>query len=217
MADLLREIDESMRADALRRLWDEHKIALATGVAALILGTAAYSGWNAWQKKENRESTGRIMTAVETGKAGDLANAAEGMKGNARAIALLNAGALALKANDRGAALEAYRKAEAEKSAEETFRHLGTLQKTALLLDDPGQDAQALQDGLKPVLAAKNSPFIGEALFLSAFVKGEKTNDFAGAARDLRALQTRVGVTESLKQRAEALQSVYDLKAEQKK
>ena len=66
MSDLLREVDDAVRAENMKRLWDEHKYAIVTGVAALILGTAAMSFWNNYQYSQNQKHTAEIITAVQS-------------------------------------------------------------------------------------------------------------------------------------------------------
>lgn len=219
MSDLLREVDEAVRADNMKRLWDEHKTALVTGITALILGTAALSFWNSHQYSQNQKQTGEILAALESkDPAAALAQTGKDLKSNGQVIAFLNAAALELKAGNKQKALDAYTSAQAAKSADATLRDLATLQKTNLLLDLK-QDAKTedLLNDLKPISANKKSPWQGEAIFMTAFLKGEKNKDYAGASADLKTIQGSDDITESIKQRAQALQSVYDLKQQDKK
>ena len=219
MSDLLREVDDAVRADNMKRLWEEHKHALVTGVAALILGTAAMAFWNNWNSDRNQKHTGEIVLATQAkDPAAALTTVAKDQSGNAQVIAYLNAAALELKAGNKQKALDAYTSAQAAKSADSTLRDLATLQKTNLTLDlKPDAKTEDLIAELKPVAENKKSPWQGEALFMTAFLKGERSKDYAGAITDLKTLQARDDVTESIKQRAQALQSVYDLKLQETK
>lgn len=219
MSDLLREVDEAVRAENLKRLWEEHKIALVSGITALILGTAAMTIWNNWQLQKNQRHTSEIMLAIEaTDPAIALSETAKTQNGNSQIIAYLNAAALNLKAGKKEDALKAYSEAASAKSADDVLQDLAILQKTNLTLDlKPETKTEDLLKDLKPITENKKSPWAGEAIFMTAFLKGEKNKDYAGAIADLKTVQAREDITESIKQRAAALQSVYDLKLQEKK
>lgn len=214
MSDLLREVDEAVRADNMKRLWDEHKVAIISGIAALILGTTAFSVWKNIELKRNRENTAQVLTALEAAKpAAALKETAAKLSGNSQVIAYLNAGSLELKAGNKNQALEAFAAAENSSKADKTFRDLAVLQKTALLLDlKPATGSAELLKPLDGVSKDKSSPFQAEAVFLSAFIKGEKDKNYSDAVKELETLEARADIPGSLKQRAEALQSVYELK-----
>lgn len=219
MSELLREIDDAVRADNMKRLWEEHKTAIIAGVSALILGTAVFSGWNTWQTKQNEAGTTRVMEALEAPKPIDALNAAADQNsGNSKVIALLNVASLELKAGQKDKALDAYAKAQAVTGGDATLKDLATLQKVSLTLDvKPDTKTDDLLKELSAVAENKKSPWQAEAIFMSSFIKGEKNNDFAGASTELKALASRDDVSNSLKQRASALQSVYDMKTAEKK
>lgn len=214
MSDLLREVDEAVRADNMKRLWDEHKIAIITAITALILGTAAFSIWKNMELKQNRAATSQILVSLESDKsAAALKETAAQLNGNAQAIAYLNAGSMELKAGNRNQALEAFIAAEKAAKADKTLRDLAVLQKTSLIMDlKPETPAAEILKSLELITKDKSSPFQAEALFLSAFVKGEKDKNYSQAVKDLETLEARADVPGSLKQRAQALQSVYELK-----
>lgn len=219
MSDLLREVDDAVRADNMKRLWEEHKHAIVSAIAALILGTAAMTAWNGYKLEQNQRHTSEILTATEAkDPAAALTETGKNQKGDAQAVAFLNAAALDLKSGKKQQALDAYTSAANAKSADPVLRDLAILQKTNLLLDlKPDTKPDALLKDLKSITDDKKSPWAGEALFMTAFIKGEKNKDYKGAGADLKTLQARDDITESIKQRAAALQSVYDLKLQEKK
>lgn len=218
MSDLLREIDDAVRAEKVMRIWDEYKNVIITGVAALVLGTAAFSYWHKHEINQNRHQTGDILrTLDQKDPASALVELAKTQKGNAPAVAYLNAAALELKAGNKQKALYAYIAAQNTKS-DDILRDLATIQKVNLTLDvTPDAKAADLLKDLQPIAENKKSPWAAEAIFTGAFVKGEKNKDYAGAIADLKTLQSRDDVTDSFKQRATALQSIYDLKLQEKK
>jgi len=219
MSDLLREVDDAIRAENMKKLWDEHKSAIITGITALILGTAALSGWKSWELNRNRTQTADIFAASQSAKPAEaLAVLGREQEGNAAAISLLNAAALELNAGNKPKALENYTLAQSAKSADAIFRDMATLQKINLALDiNAKATADDLLKELSPIAGSKKSPWSGEAQFMTGFIKGEKNKDYAGAVNDLEKLAARIDVAHSLKSRAAALQSVYALKLQEKK
>jgi len=48
----LREVDEAVRQEHYKKLWDEYGI-YALGLAVLVIaGVAAYKGWTYWQERQ---------------------------------------------------------------------------------------------------------------------------------------------------------------------
>ena len=219
MSDLLREVDDAIRAEQMKRLWDEHKSVIVTGIAALILGTATMTIWNNYKLQQNERYTGQVLTALSSkDPATALAKTAKDAKGTSKVVAYLNEGALHLKSGNKQKALDAYTKAVDVKSSDDRLRDLAVLQKTNLILDlKADAKTEDLIDDLKPIADNKKSPWQGEALFMTAFLKGEKNKDYAGAVDELKTIAARDDITESIKQRSNALQSVYELKLQEKK
>ena len=52
----LREVDEAVRHDQYKQLWDRYGV-YALGVAVLVVvGVAGYKGWNYWQEKRAQDA-----------------------------------------------------------------------------------------------------------------------------------------------------------------
>ena len=81
----------------------------------------------------------------------------------------------------------------------------------------PDVKTENLLADLKKIADNKDTPWQGEALFMTAFLKGEKNNAYESAIADLKTIGSNDKITQSIKQRASALQSVYELKLQEKK
>lgn len=210
MADLFQEVDEAMRAEKWARFWDEHKIALLTAIAALILGTAFFAFWNNYQKSQDEKATTAIIAALDSSDpSAALEKQAAQLSGNRKALALLNAAAAETKKGDSKKAIALYDELIKTGPKKSDFRDLAILQRASLLVDTAGSSAKDLTAQLDPVAKNDQSPWQHEALFLSAFIKGEMEKNYAAAVKDLKTLSEKEDLAPQIKTRTQALQSIY--------
>jgi hypothetical protein len=70
MSDIFREVDEDIRREQIRKLWDRFG-PYVLGLAVLIVaGTAGYRGWEYWQEQRAAASGDRFMTAIDLSTSG---------------------------------------------------------------------------------------------------------------------------------------------------
>ncbi len=72
---LLREVDEELRRDRMRKLWRQtapYIIGAAVGVVLLVAG---YEGWNWWTQSNSSRSSDQFYAAAEAADGADLAAA----------------------------------------------------------------------------------------------------------------------------------------------
>lgn len=218
MTDILREVDEAMRAERMSRLWEEHKIVLVTGVAALILGTAAHSAWNAWDAGKKRESTGAFITALESANPIEqLETLASAESGSNSFLPLMNAAGKAVAAGKFTEAIGFYDSVIGDKKAPAMFRDLAIVQKANLSLDHvEGTKAADLIAAIDPVASNQKSPWQGQALMTRAVIKAHQGNDLTAAIADLKLITAGDTAPNSLRQRAQALIDTYQSKQQVK-
>lgn len=65
-SDILREVDEALRVEKAKKFWAEHGKALIALAVALVLGTAAQSGWRAYQHHKAETSTAQFVDALKS-------------------------------------------------------------------------------------------------------------------------------------------------------
>lgn len=216
MSDILREVDDAMRVEKLVKLWEEHKTAIIAGIAALILGTAANSGWHSWTKHQKAETTSAILTAQESKEPLDaLVKAADANSSSYKTLALMTAAAKAIEEKKYDTALAMYDQVIAERAAKPLFRDLAIVQKVNVSLDH-GKDLKAddLLKEIDAVAANDKSPWVGQGLMARAVVKAHLAKDIKGAIGDLELIKQKKDLPASLRQRAQALIDTYQLKGQ---
>lgn len=162
MADIFREIDEELRRERLEKLWQRHGKLIIAMAAAVVVGTAAYVGWQRYD--ENRrlalaEQYGAAVALADP-NAGDLAKADAALAqladqgGGYGALAALERAAVKAKAGDLDGAGAIYEQLANKDSEPQNLRDLARLLRAMRLLDSG--DPAALKASLEPLTAPDN-------------------------------------------------------------
>jgi hypothetical protein len=72
---LLREVDEELRRDRVRKLWRQAGPWVIGGAVAVVLVVAGYEGWTWWQKSQSAKSSDQFYSATELADGTDLEGA----------------------------------------------------------------------------------------------------------------------------------------------
>jgi hypothetical protein len=184
VADIFQEVDEEVRREQLKKLWQRYGNYIIAACLLVIVAVGAWRGYEWWQAKRAAEAGAafeQAVTLAESGKhveaEGAFAKlAADGTAGY-RVLARLREAA-ELARTDRKAAVQAYDEIAADKSAGQVIRDLATLRAGFLLVDgSPYGDMRARLEPLTgPERAFRHSA--RELLALSAWKDGN-----IGAAR----------------------------------
>ncbi|MBL6431097.1 MAG: tetratricopeptide repeat protein [Alphaproteobacteria bacterium] len=70
MSDIFREVDEEIRHERYKRLWDRFGPYLIAGALLIVVGTAAYRGWVYWRETEAQASGDVFVQAVRLAEEG---------------------------------------------------------------------------------------------------------------------------------------------------
>lgn len=184
MADIFREVDEEVRREQLKKLWQDYGNYI---IAVCLLVVVAVSGWRGYEWWENKRAAAsgaafeQAVTLAESGKRQEAEAAFAKLAGDGtagyRVLARLR-NAAELAPTDRKAAVTAYEAIAADGSAGRVIQDLATLRAGYLLVDTSSYgDIRAL---LEP-LTKEQRPFrfsARELLALSAWKEGDM-----GAAR----------------------------------
>jgi hypothetical protein len=114
MSDIFREVDEEIRHERYKRLWDRFGSYLIAVAILIVVGTAAYRGWLYWRETAARESGDVFVTAVRLADEGKFAEAEAQLAGLADApggypaLARMRGAALKGEAGDPAAAMAAF-------------------------------------------------------------------------------------------------------------
>lgn len=219
MADVFAEIDDAMRQERIARLWNEYGSVLITFLICLILGTAAISGFKAWNTGVKEKQTNMILNYIDPDNTDPAAFAAasEDMRPGLRGLSLLIAAGQALDNGDNELALSIYKQAAADSSIPVSLRDLAILMDVRLQAQtDQAPPAERLLSELKTVWSNRKSPWNAHARLEAAILEAHMKNDFTAAQEHLKIVQSMEDAAQSVQQRAQALSHVYALRQQEK-
>jgi len=141
VSDIFREVDEEVRREQLRRLWERYGF-LLIGAAVLVL--VVVGGWRAYQWRENQKAMelgSAFDAAINLSQQGKhqeaeaaFAKIAQDGTASYRMLAKLTEGA-ELARRDSKAAIAIYDGIAADSSVDRTFRDVAALRAGLLLVD----------------------------------------------------------------------------------
>ena len=184
MADIFQEVDEEVRRERLKKLWDRYGTYVIAACVLIVVGVGAWSAYDWWETKKAGQAGAAFEQAVTLAEAGkhqqaEAAFAKLATEGSAgyRVLARLREAA-ELARTDRKAAVKAYDEIAADNSVGRVIRDLATLRAGFLLVDTASYGDMRAR--LEP-LTGPERPFrhsARELLALSAWKEGDM-----GAAR----------------------------------
>jgi hypothetical protein len=204
------EVDEEVRRDQLKKLWDRYSIYI---VAAALLIVAAVGGWRGFQYVEAQkaaEASEAFNRAVDLSEKGDHANAEKAFAELAvkapygyRLLARFHDAAEAAN-RDPKAAAKMFDDLAADASIGAEQQELARIRAAGLLVDSATypEMKQRLEPGTIPAAAFHHSA--RELLALSAF----RSNDTSAARSWLDQITADADTPPSLRSRAQALQAL---------
>lgn len=207
MTDIFHEVDEEVRREQLKKLWERYGNYLIAGCIVIVLGVGAWRGYQWWQAKQAAQSGAafeQAVTLAETGKHQEAADAfaklaSDGTSGY-RVLARLRQAA-ELAPTDRNAAVAAYDAIATDNRTGQIVQDLAAV-RAAFLLVDSAPYSEILQR-LGPVTAADRAfrHSAREILALSAW----KAGDMAAARRWTEMIMTDPQTPPGPRTRAEML------------
>jgi hypothetical protein len=210
VSELFDEVDEDVRRDQLKKLWDQYSIYI---VAAAFLIIAAVGGWRGYQyleAKKAAEAGSAFDKAVELSEANKHAEAeaaftelAAKAPSGYRTLARLRAAAEAAS-RDPKAAAKSYDDIAADRSVGSPEQDLAKVRAAELLLESSSYPTmlQRLEPATAPGATFRHTA--RELLALSAWRAG----DMAAARQWLDLIANDGETPPSLRSRAEALQAL---------
>ncbi|MDB5637846.1 MAG: hypothetical protein JWP51_2754 [Bradyrhizobium sp.] len=210
MSELFDEVDEDVRRDQLKKLWDQDSIYIVAGAFLIIAAVGGWRGYQYLEAKKAAEAGSAFDKAVELSDANKHAEAeaaftelAAKAPSGYRTLARLRAAAEAAS-RDPKAAAKSYDDIAADRSVGAPEQDLARVRAAELLLESSSYPTmlQRLEPATAPGATFRHSA--RELLALSAWRAGDTT-----AARQWLDLIANDGETPpSLRSRAEALQAL---------
>jgi hypothetical protein len=180
LADIFNEVDEEVRRERIRRLFDQYGLYILILVVLFVAGIAGWRAWEYYQNQRAAEFGAQFEAAATLAEAGKVSEAekdfakiaADGTHGY-RVLASLRE-AEATVARDRAAAVAQFDAIAADTSINSRFRDLAAIRAGLLVVD-----TATLPDMEKRLetVAAPGQPFrhsARELLALSAFRAGDQ-------------------------------------------
>jgi hypothetical protein len=179
VSDIFREVDEEVRREQLKKLWDRWGNAVVALAVVIVLGIGGWRAWDWWQMKKAQEAGAAFESALVLAQAGKheeaeaaFAKVAASSPGGYRILARFREAA-ELSVRDRAAAAKAYDALAADGTVGRTLQDLAAV-RSGLLLVDTANLAE-MQKRLEP-LTAPDRPYrhsARELLALSAWRAGD--------------------------------------------
>jgi hypothetical protein len=210
VSELFDEVDEEVRREQLKKLWDRYSIYI---IAAALLIIAAVGGWRAYQyleAKKAAEAGAAFDAAVELSEQNKHAEAeaafnklATSAPSGYRMLAKLRAAA-EVAARDPQAGARMYDDIAADRTVGAEQQELARIRAAGLLLDTASYPSmlQRLEVATKPDATFRHTA--RELLALSAW----RANDTAAARQWLDMIANDAETPSAMRSRAEALQAL---------
>lgn len=182
MADIFNEIDEELRQEKLRRLWDRHGVLLLVLAVAIVAAVAGWRYYDHWRGVQSRALGDAYVAAGRLAIGGDAKGAEEAFSalaakssGGYSALAGLRAAALKAEGGDAAGALAAFDAVAAAAGTPGLLADVARIRAAQVAVDV--ETRPVLEARVVP-LAAVGRPFRGEAreiLALAAWKAGDAT------------------------------------------
>jgi hypothetical protein len=210
VADIFHEVDEEVRREQLKKLWDRYGNYAVAAAVLLVAAVAAWRGYMWWEAKKAAETGAAFEAAVTLAESGKRSEAeaafadivARGTSGYRHLARMREAAELAQ--TDAKAAIAAYDQIAADSPVGPVLQDLASLRAGALLID--GGSYQEAQRRLEP-LAANDRTFrhtAREFLILAAWRAGDGT----AAKRWFDVIMTDAQTPAATRSRVEMLMAV---------
>ncbi|MDO9062766.1 MAG: tetratricopeptide repeat protein [Bradyrhizobium sp.] len=210
MSELFDEIDEDVRRDQLKKIWDQYSIYIIAGALLIIAAVGGWRGYQYLEAKKAAEAGAAFDKAAElseqnkhTEAEAAFADLAAKAPSGYRTLARLRVAAEAA-ARDPQAAAKLYDEIAADRSVGAPEQDLARVRAAALLLETSTYPdmLQRLEPATAPTATFRHTA--RELLALSAW----RANDTAGARQWLDMIANDGETPPSLRSRADALQAL---------
>ena len=215
MSDIFQEVDEEVRREKLKQLWERHSNLIVSVALLIVLAVAGWRGYEWWELKKAAESGTQFEAAIKLAEEGKPAEAQavfskiaqEGSSGY-RILARFREAAELAKTDGTGAA-KLYASLAADSSLDRALRDLAAVREGLVLVDTA--PLAELNGKLEPLTTA-DRPFrhtARELLALSAWRNG----DAAAAKRWLDLIATDAETPAGTRARMDVLMTLSNDKA----
>ena len=212
MSDIFREVDDEVRREQLKRLWDRWGNYLLAAAVLIVVGIAAWRAWDWYETKKAQEAGMAFENALTSAQAGKheeaeaaFAKIAADSPSGYRTLARFREAA-ELAQRDRAAAVKAYDALAADSRLGQTLQDLAAVRAALLLVDSAS--ANEMQTRLEP-LTAPERPFRHSARELIALAAW-RNGDVKTAKRWFDMIMTDAETPSGTRSRIEMMMAIAD-------
>ena len=210
MSELFDEVDEDVRRDQLKKLWDQYSIYIIAGALLIIAAVGGWRGYQYMEAKKAAEAGGAFDKAIELAEQDKHSEAEAAFNSLAasapwgyRMLARLRAAA-EVASRDPQAAAKLYDDISADRSVGALAQQLAKVRAAGLLVDSASYPNMVERLDAEAAPGATFRHTARELLALSAW----RANDTTAARKWLDLIANDGETPSSLRQRAEALQAL---------
>lgn len=134
MTDIFTEVEEDLRRERAKRLWDRYGWIATAALLAVVLGTAGWQGWKWHQAREAAAAATRYLAAMQAAEAnrpaeaaGDFATLLRDAPAGYRLLARFQEAAARARAGERDIALAMWDQLAADGATPQPYRDLAAL------------------------------------------------------------------------------------------
>lgn len=212
MSDIFKEVDEDIRREQMRRLWDRLAPFVIGGAVLIVAITAGFRGWEYWQERQAQASGDRFLAALQASDDGQYEESIAALEalvadgsGGYPVLARFRIAAEKAAAGDTAGALAEF-DAIAAGNAPAEVRALARLRAALLMVDTaPLADMESLIGDL----ASTGNPWrhtAREVLALTAWRAG----DNVAAERYIDAIAEDQEAPQDVRQRVSILNAIIE-------
>jgi len=212
VSDIFREVDEEVRRDQLKKLWDRWGNYIVAVAVLVVLAIAGWRAWSYWEMKKAQEAGTAFEAALASAQAGKheeaeaaFAKIAADSPSGYRMLARMREAA-ELAQRDRAAAVKAYDAIAADSRMGRTLQDLAAVRAALLLVDSA--PASEIQTRLEPLTAA-DRPFRHSARELIALAAW-RSGDVKTARRWFDMIMTDAETPSGTRSRIEMMMALAD-------
>ncbi|WP_153769428.1 tetratricopeptide repeat protein [Labrenzia sp. CE80] len=212
MSDIFREVDEDIRQEKYRRLWDRLGPWVIAAAVLIVVGTGGYRGWLYWQEGQSQQAGDAFFEAVRLSESGDVALAEQKFAelsdatGGYPALAKLRAATDMVREERTTEALAEFDALSRDSSVDGTLRDIASLRAAYVAVDT--EDYAAVADRVEG-LTGEDGPFRAAAREILA-VAAWKAGDVATARSWIAALNDDPATPTDVARRVGILSQVID-------
>src|SRR5215468_207140 len=209
--DFFREVDDAVRQDRYKELWDKYGVYALAAAALIVVGVAGFKLWSYWQEQRAQQAGTEFSQAVTELDNGDAAKARDVFNSLAdkgptgyQILSRFQLAAAEAQAGNTDKAVALYDALATDAETDTILKGLATIQAATLRLDTA--DYAELERRVKS-LVDQGSPWrysARELLGLSAY----RQNNIPAAEKQFSELVADQGTPQNLRERADMMLSL---------